>query len=297
MEEFAIILTKKHHAAHEALRDKLLILHQERYDNKRMDIEAHISLNNHNTQNEEGGSARKSLSTFVENEAPPSHNAVLRQKRRKHIMNTAPIQLSVEIHNEGIIVMTRSSHHDDENQGSEDHILHISGVASDKTSGRKCGFIPWSQAKPFLYSIYCGELPSCKYFDKIDINAGVFEGGLVKCLVTDMRTSESTAQRERGEALVKTVSVTSSRMLEEFEMDYARALSIFQDAEKEYNAAIIAEESFLKSHKDAIQQHEKAKATLEKFKAEAQRYFNQDGTPSPHVNPGRLIHTLFKTLL
>jgi len=297
MEEFAKILTKKHHAAQETLRDKLLKLHQERYDSKRIDIEANDLLNNPNLQNEEGDSATKSLGTLAENEASHSHNAVLRQKRRKHIMNTAPIQLAVEIHNEGVIVMTRSSHHEDENLGNDDRILHTTGVVSDKTSGRKCGFIPWNGAKPLLYSIYCGEIPTGKYFDKIDSNAGLFDGGLVKCLVTDMRTSESTAKRERVEAFVTTKNIMSSRTSEEIERDYARSLSIFQDAEKEYNAAIIAEESVLKSHKEAIQQHDKAKATLEKFKAEAQRYFNQDGTPSPHVNPAnqqKLLTAMYK---
>lgn len=46
---------------------------------------------------------------------------------------------------------------------------------------------------------------------------------------------------------------------------------VCKDLEAESKAANEAEEAIEKSFREAVQQHEKAKATLDKFKVEAQR--------------------------
>lgn len=247
MDQYSDDMSKKYRTQQDNLRSKLFKLHQERFEKKRELIESDRSNRANDILNPVQRDAQKHSLTKYESPVDPgkntqdshpglkagahegsaSHNAVVRQKRRKHVMNGATIQLAVEIHNEGVIVMTRSSHHDGDKQGHDD-VLHSPNNAPDKPSGRKCSFIPWSnKARSFLYSIFCGEVPSDYGVGLIDCSAGhgVLDGGLVKCMVTDTRTGEETAMCERGEALKKV----------EGEKFLSHSISHIQECEKAFN--------------------------------------------------------------
>mmetsp|Transcript_7558 Transcript_7558/g.13621 ORF Transcript_7558/g.13621 Transcript_7558/m.13621 type:complete len:923 (+) Transcript_7558:18-2786(+) len=288
-------LADKCHKQQENLKAKLSRLHGERFEKKQKEIQADCTFTldgDSHPQTLAQGETRSSQMDLAQreqgfentpelhvshravkggiNEGSISHDAVVRQKRRKSLMNNATIQLAIEIHNEGIIAMTRSNHQEGEKRSSENST-----------------FIPWgSKARSFLYSICCGEIPSGYLFDQIGrAGRGALGGGLIKCMITDTRTSEDTAICERAGTLAQVQVAKSKAHVEEIERQYANSSAVVANLHAECALVMEKEEKIAVAHKDAVLQHERAKQTLDKFKAQAQHFFNQDGTPSPRVNP------------
>jgi hypothetical protein len=109
-------LTDKCHKQHGNLKAKLSRLHDERFEKRRKEAEAECAFDDgyqsatlargktsasecclHTTEN----SADEHLIKGGLLEGAVSHDAVVRQKQRKGLMNNASIQLAIEIHNEG----------------------------------------------------------------------------------------------------------------------------------------------------------------------------------------------------
>ena len=114
-ESLALIkeLTDKCHKQHDNLKAKLLRLHEERFEQKRKEAEADCGGSISATLAQAKTRVNQSRSHTSENfadghqnkgglrEGAVSHDAVVRQKQRKGLMNNASIQLAIEIHNEG----------------------------------------------------------------------------------------------------------------------------------------------------------------------------------------------------
>jgi len=156
-----------------------------------------------------------------------------RQKLRKSLSSGIPIQLAIDIHNEGIVAHYRSVA-DSDTRGSPTPVAQEHGVKEAETSNTatltsnkhisaemkkgvdtisECGgkwssgsgkskFLAWgTQAREFLYSVFCGEVPRGYLADEIDSTAkDALQGGQIKCMVTDMRTSERAAAAQRAAA-------------------------------------------------------------------------------------------------
>lgn len=320
----------------EGLKAKLFRLHEERFDNKKKTIEADCTLSLEVSGEEASTSTTRTLSSqeipLIANkmsvksqqnqhehdlqtvthkavrEGSVSHDAVIRQKRRKGLMNNATIQLAIEIHNEGIIAMTRSNNNLPEAGGENDKF----SSDNQASSGRSSVFIPWGiKARSFLYSIVVGEIPSGYFFDQIGRGlgrVGALGGGLVKCMMwvdfclilwpksnseciftrnllchltldnpsrsTDTRTSDDTAIAERSSILAQVQVSKSKSRVEEIERRYNSVCSSMQALQAELTLITEKEEKIAAAHKEATLQFDRATQTLNKFKAQAQHFFN-----------------------
>jgi hypothetical protein len=105
-------LTEKCHKQHDDLKTKLLRLHEDRFEQKRKEAEASFGgsqsdtlaqgITNSNLNYscaEQSNDQRQTKEEEIEGVV--SHDAAMRQKQRKSLMNNASIQLAIEIHNEG----------------------------------------------------------------------------------------------------------------------------------------------------------------------------------------------------
>ena len=106
-------LTNKCHKQQNILKVKLLRLHEERFEQKRKEAEADCGGSKSATLAQAKTRVNQSCLHTSEKiadghqnkgglrEGAVSHDAVVRQKQRKGLMNNASIQLAIEIHNEG----------------------------------------------------------------------------------------------------------------------------------------------------------------------------------------------------
>ena len=160
--------------------------------------------------------ATSSLKKYIELRTSHHSDAMLRFKRRKTIFSGHPIQLEVELHNEGILVSYRSVPEksailDGESSGSGNEMKRLN----------KSEFIFWgSKAMKILYSISVGRIPDS--FEKtFDPKASFLEGSalmdaifgkdpnkpqagtdidglLMKALITDYRIPDTWAKKQRA---------------------------------------------------------------------------------------------------
>lgn len=304
-------LVSKCRKQQENLKARLLRLHEERFANKTKEVQAACTLTvdddcpshpattlalqqSKSTALTEDGQHHNDSELHVHHKATKggnghegsvSHDAVVRQKRRKTLMNIATIQLAIEIHNEGIIAMTKSSNHS-ESGGDKRSTLENNDdkFSSDKTSGRSSLFIPWGgKSRDFLYSIVMGEIPPGQLSRFVGRG-----GGLIKCMITDTRTGESSARADRSSTMATIKEEKSKLILEEIQRKQNNVCSAISSLQADCTLLKEKEEKFAAAYTEAALQFEKATQTLNKFKAQAQHFFNGDGTPSPRVNPGKL---------
>lgn len=168
-------LAKKCFERHELLKAKLLKLHTERYDRKLLELRSKrgkVDISKlyvaSSPSQPDRGHSESSQSQF---DVSICHHAVTRHKRRKMSTNNASFGMSIEVHNEGINIMTKCA--------SE----HLDVPLSRKSNV----FLPWGvKARKILHSVMCGEIPSSEInltnlscSGKRDI-----DGGMVRCMVS-----------------------------------------------------------------------------------------------------------------
>jgi hypothetical protein len=286
-------LTDKYHKQHELLIAKLSMLHEERFKQKRRDIEVQCSVAGaFQSESLARGKVNKSASHLTTSDSKGtvfgnvvSHDSVLRQKQRKGLMNTASIQLAVEIHNEGIIAITRS------NQATD-----------NDDRGRSSTFIPWGRScTSFLYSIVIGEIPSECIMDQICRDGhGMLRGGLVKCMITDLRTSEDIAISERAKTFSQIQRANSNAHksdMDSIERRLNNALVALKSMQAEYTDVKDKRDKLFAIHNEAVLQLELDCQQLDKFKAQAHNFFEQDGSPSQNIaveNQQKLLTAMLK---
>ena len=122
-----------------------------------------------------------------------------RHKHRKLAMNQIDRKLSVEIHNEGIWLSEISDNKTDLKKKKDS-----SNNAATQDRDKKY-FFPWGvKARKILESIVCGEVPHACDSMKLSLSDAVAQnGGHIRCLMTDLRTSDATASSQRAEAIMK----------------------------------------------------------------------------------------------
>jgi hypothetical protein len=173
---FQNTLAKKCLERQEQLKAKLLNLHKERYDKKLAMIRVARGSNpcDISTSCVNSEAANLKLDHDDESGSTLCHHAVARHKRRKISTNNASFGMSIEVHNEGIIMQTKSS--------DTDH----SNSSTHRTNN---AFIPWGvKARKILHSVIYGEIPSCSEIDLTNLNSSGkqdLDGGMVRCMVSD----------------------------------------------------------------------------------------------------------------
>ena len=267
-------LTDRCHAHHDFLIAKLSMLHEERFKQKRKDLEECSVAGAFQSESLARGKANKSATHLNTSDSKGivfgnvvSHDAVLRQKQRKGLMNTASIQLAIEIHNEGIITITRS------NQATD-----------NDDRGRSNTFIPWGRScTSLLYSIVIGEIPSeCKMDPICRDGRGMLRGGLVKCMITDLRTSDDIAISERASTFSQVQRANSNAHksdIDSIERRHNTALVAMSSMQAEYADLKDKWDKISVIHKETMVQLERDCQQLEKFKAQAHNFFEKDGSP------------------
>jgi hypothetical protein len=125
----------------------------------------------------------------------PAGDATQRQKRRKQVLVSHSFQLQIDIGNEGLYF--RVAHNNSVKRGGTSEARDSANMRPINT------FIPWGvKARDALHAIISGEVPDGFGYDKILYGGSTQPGGgVVKCVITDMRTSEATATVERCIAL------------------------------------------------------------------------------------------------
>lgn len=191
-----------------------------------------------------------------------SPGAATRHAHRKAILAAIHKQLSVEIHNEGLWISTLT----EKRSKGEGDKLKTDSSAKDDSRRNDGEFIPWSvKARTVLQSIVVGEIPLGYGTDRFDFgDALTSQGGHIRCVVVDLRTSEKTASEQRA-AAVKEQEAAAVVELEQT----ATKLSDAEAAAEKQSSLAMAEE------KESASLHEKAWKDLEKAKTMMQQLRNK----------------------
>jgi len=305
-EAFIDDLIKQCHQRQKNLKATLTRLHEQRFEAKKREIQTEFS------KPIECVFQRKSVELhfqqdFVhDNDNSLAHTAVLRHKRRKNIMNGTTVQIAVDIHNEGLFLMARSAGPDENTLSRFNNISNTSPgvgtIVTDDTSGRPCLFIPWgSKARSFLYSIVCGDIPPGYGLEKATAGSTatqkLLDGGLVKCMITDTRTSHDTAIGDRAQSYPKIQASSTDVLIENVAKRVVSVTTRVEELESDIKVLSLREQKIGKTHRDTVQHLERAKATIDKLNLQLQQFFGNDGTPSPNLNPEsqqKIASTMYK---
>ncbi len=130
-----------------------------------------------------------------------------------------------------------------------------------------------------MYSIVLGEIPSECLMDQIcRAGRGTLGGGLVKCMITDTRTSDDTAICERASTLAQVQHAKSKAckaQVQDLEGRYNTAQASMLTMRAECADLVDKVDKIKAEYQDAALQFERASQTLDKFKAHAHHFFNQ----------------------
>ncbi|MGK3738809.1 MAG: hypothetical protein ACI90V_005656 [Bacillariaceae sp.] len=190
--------------------------------------------------------------------------AATRHKHRKGVLTQINRQLSVEIHNEGIWLSELPEKKVDPNKKK----------GSDSTSSTECDkkyFFPWGvTARKILESIVCGEIPHACDSLKLNFADTVAQnGGHVRCVMTDLRTSYATASSQRAEAIIE----KEMKEIKKMEDKDSIIRSSIADTEKEINIIKKSQHELGLKLKDTLKELEKTKLGLEAFRTKYASYF------------------------
>ena len=299
-------LTKNCQQRQKNLKATLNRLHEQRFEAKKREIQTTFSK-----PFESPASQQKSVEPHFHQELRNdldnsfAHTAVLRHKRRKHIMNGTTVQVAVDIHNEGLFLMARSTHENEKSLSSFGNVSNtapgVGTIVTDDSSGRPCLFIPWgAKARSFLYSIVCGDIPPGYGLEKATGSMSsqkLLDGGLVKCMITDTRTSQETASSDRAQSYPKIQKLTNTARIENATKLVASYSTRIEELEADITALSLREQKVALAHKEATQNLERSKATMDKLKLHLQQFFGKDGTPSPNLNPEgqqKILSTMYR---
>jgi hypothetical protein len=191
-------------------------------------------------------------------------SAAARHKHRKGVLSQINKQLSVEIHNEGIWIYQIVDKKDEEGSKSSREEDSKSAAADEKH------FIPWGvKARDLLESLICGEIPKGYGADRFDWGDTVLiNGGHIRCVMTDLRTSEETASLQRATA------VTDKELAElgELQKQVKELASTVNEAEKNLAKLEKQEQDITPKVQEAIKDAEQKKIGLQNFRNKFSRY-------------------------
>lgn len=206
----------------------------------------------------------KTATAWREESAHEPSGAATRHKHRKGVLSQINRQLSVEIHNEGIWLSEIS-----EKKSSQNRSKDSSETAA--TESDKKYFFPWGvKARKILESIVCGEIPDACDSLKLNFSETVAQnGGHLRCVMTDLRTSDGTASAQRAEAIMKK-ELGELKKMEERETGIKKNM-----VEMEKNMDIIKKQQHdlgLKL-KETLKDYDKTKQHLQAFRTKYSSFF------------------------
>lgn len=243
----------------------------------------------------------RSMQPWAEMPNHPHSGAAARHKHRKGVMSQTRRQLSVEIHNEGVWVLIMKS-----DSSSEEDDKRSQTVKADAISGGGDNtFIPWGlMAHSFLESIICGEIPDALHHAKVFDELAEIQGGQIRCIIADLRTSEETASSQRANS-VRDIEVSEMELLQKKCVELNKVLA---ETEKEIMKVQSEEKECLTAAEAASKEVAKARRCQDDFRNKFRGYFGQgtlshcfyqaffnskfswsffclDGNPLPTTNP------------
>jgi hypothetical protein len=188
--------------------------------------------------------------------------AAARHKHRKAILSTIPKQLGVEIHNEGLWVAPVTDKNEEakrEESKADNHKKHASE------------FIPWGlKARDVLHTIVCGEIPLGYGPDRFDFGDVLSaQGGCIRCVVTDLRTGETTASKQRAECTKE----QEEEGLQDLERKVTQLTHLMSDADKNVQRAEMKEKECMVVLEKILKEVDKARKLLQDFRTKFGRFF------------------------
>lgn len=197
--------------------------------------------------------------------------AAARHKHRKGMLSQISKQLSVEIHNEGIWIAILQEKKDEKRKDP---------TKDPHTDSEKKLFMPWGiQSRDFLESIVCGEVPSTLESKDFDFGDAVaMNGGHVRCVLTDLRTSDETAVAQRTEAIHEQAHAEVAAL----EKKAADLQAAFTNAEKMHARYDKEEKDLLPKAKEAIKDYENKKISWQNFRTKFSKFMGPGGFNRSH---------------
>jgi hypothetical protein len=196
-------------------------------------------------------------------EALSEYPAAVRHRHRNAIMSNIPGQLGVEIHNEGLWIKPIKEKPEETKQNDG------KGVEDDNIQIAE--FVPWGfKAREILHTLVCGEIPVGYGADRFDFgDALALQSGCIRCIVTDFRTGETTASRQRAECLKQ----HEDEGIQDLEKKVAQLSQLMLDANKNVQKAESDEKECVASLDKALKDLTKANKSMSDFRAKYGRYF------------------------
>jgi len=191
---------------------------------------------------------------------------ISRMENRKAVQKKAfQFQYSVEIHNEGISHFPRIS----SGKSSLDKVSSSKSRLSDLSE-----FIPWgAKARQFLFSILCGEIPTGAIMSFEDGRESL-QGGQVKFMLTDMRTSDENASKLRIWA------VRQWQLRKDKSGRYASLTKVASSARKAMSNAVKQKALYDQATEKTSQELERAVKKMDALRRESLTFFSSDGIPT-----------------
>lgn len=206
----------------------------------------------------------RSAEAWVDN-IPLTAGGAARHKHRKSVLNQTVRQLNLEIHNEGLWVAPCLADTDADNKKSD---------SSKAAKAAEYEFIPWGvMAYQILDAIVSGEIPpgTCERILEKHPNASDLmnvQAGQVRCVVSDLRTSEETASSHR----FASVTEHQEKELKALELNVGDTHKLSTDAELSYTRALQEEKDQTslvskaeETVKEAVQIQDKFKQKFKSF--------------------------------
>ena len=208
---------------------------------------------------------KTSADWYKESPHEPS-GAAARHKHRKGVLSQINKQLSVEIHNEGIWISQIKPEEADKNKKKDS-----TDTSSTETNNNH--FIPWGvKAREVLESIICGEIPQVCSTAKFDFGESVAQnGGHLRCVMTDLRTSNETASAQRAAAVLE----REEKGIQKMEAKVLELQTSIGNTEKSVDHISKQAKELELKLKETLKDMEKTKLHLQAFRQKFSRYFGQ----------------------
>ena len=169
----------------------------------------------------------------------------------------------MEIHNEGIWISEILEKKSNQNKAKDS--------SDNAAENDKKYFFPWGvKARKILESIVCGEIPQICDSLKLNFNETAAQnGGHVRCVMTDLRTSDATASAQRAEAIIKK-EVDEVKKIEEKETAIKKNMV---DMEKNMEIIKKQQHDLGLRLKETLKDYEKTKQHLQAFRTKYGSFF------------------------
>ena len=190
-----------------------------------------------------------------------------RHKHRKSVLSQTVRQLNLEIHNEGLWLAPSPVETDGDSKKND----------TAKVPSSSYEFIPWGvKAYQILDAVVCGEIPVGTFeriMEKHPNAADMMsvQAGQVRCVVSDLRTSEETASLQRYAAVIE----HQEEELKALEQSVSETHKFSTDTEVAYTRAIQEEKDHTVAVSKAEETVKKITKNQEDFKQKFKNFIGQ----------------------